>query len=114
MRGLEFECEDDHDAGQWVQALCSIESVQLLSSVPEFSREGVRREEEDVQGQGVASSQRYPHESEYGGGKNYVSAPYIGGKSIFEPQVGEGEGATAGAMKVLLVAGAFREGCDEV
>lgn len=29
----------------------------------------------------------YPHESEYGGGKAYVSAPYTGGKSLFEPEV---------------------------
>ncbi len=29
----------------------------------------------------------FPHESEYGGGKAYVSAPYNGGKSILEPEV---------------------------
>eukprot|EP00960_Hanusia_phi_P051242 760670-Hanusia_phi.AAC.6 len=86
MRELEFECEDENDAGHWVQAFCLIESVQLLSNVPDFAGQESGEGGEGADAQGVASS-RYPHESEYGGGKNYVSAPYIGGKSIFEPQV---------------------------
>ena len=90
-RSLSFECEDESDARAWV-ALATSDGRAAVGEAPASAVEA-NGQAQTVQGneQKAVRSRppqpAYPHESEYGGGKDYVSAPYNGGKSILEPEV---------------------------
>jgi hypothetical protein len=79
---LHFECQDEADAQAWVARARALGAAAAPDTVPE--------PHQDLLSDALRSRPpppAYPHESEYGGGKAYVSAPYNGGKSLLEPEV---------------------------
>ena len=92
-KSLSFECEDEADARAWV-ALATAAGRATLSEAPAGAAAAngqapqTQVDEGHKQARARPAPPAYPHESEYGGGKDYVSAPYNGGKSILEPEVG--------------------------
>ena len=87
--------QDEADAKAWV-ALALAKKGATADQAPAAtpSQDGLNQSHHNgVNGgdrDGVIAGRavpNYPHESEYGGGKAYVSAPYTGGKSILEPEV---------------------------
>jgi len=90
---LHFECEDESDAKAWI-ALATSKGGATEGIAPNAAPEVQQGSTQQPHENGADDAQRsrppapaYPHESEYGGGKAYVSAPYFGGKSILEPEV---------------------------
>lgn len=98
---LSFECDDEQDAQAWVALALAKDGVTEgrppgapgggadaphdagMHPVSIAAAQVGSRADPTVRAPAAAS---YPHESEYGGGKDYVSAPYNGGKSILEPE----------------------------
>ena len=88
---LHFECEDEADAQAWVARASAQGAAQGVAPDAAQAPDGAAPEPhqglpQDAE-RGRPPPPAYPHESEYGGGLAYVSAPYNGGKSLFEPEV---------------------------
>ena len=84
---LHFECQDEADAQAWVARAGALGASAAPDTAPET---GAVSGAADLLLDALRSRPpppAYPHESEYGGGKAYVSAPYNGGKSLLEPEV---------------------------
>lgn len=93
-RSLSFECEDVADARAWVALAITKEGATAGQAPIDAQEHTGTTPQQPHQNGGTSLRARppvpaYPHESEYGGGKDYVSAPYNGGKSILEPEVCE-------------------------
>jgi hypothetical protein len=101
---LSFECEDEADAKAWVALAMKREGVTAggaqmgadvqggagLEAAGSRPNGEVSQQHQNGESDGISHSRaqrQYPHESEYGGGKDYVSAPYTGGKSLLAPEV---------------------------
>mmetsp|Transcript_11547 Transcript_11547/g.18412 ORF Transcript_11547/g.18412 Transcript_11547/m.18412 type:complete len:380 (+) Transcript_11547:94-1233(+) len=91
-RSLSFECEDEADARAWVALAITKEGATAGQAPIDAQAHTGTTPQQPHQNGGTSLRARppvpaYPHESEYGGGKDYVSAPYNGGKSILEPEI---------------------------